>query len=157
MVSEAEFKQALKVIDRNTRLCLLYISEHIDQKLQTYSTLQTSHHTLIDTKISQLEKQVGTWQSTVKNLEMFEVRMTALLKVGDEVEKSVNTAKELLNEFRGLTEPELLSFIDVVTKKAVVPVIEEYFSRAKNEIEEMLNRAKEDNAKEMKKIERLVR
>ena len=118
MVSDAEFKQALKVIDRNTRLCLLYFSEHIDKRLEVHSTLQTDHRTLIDTKVSQLEKQVGTWQSTFKNLEVFEVRIQALSRLTDETEGELKRAKALIadltdvDEKRDLIEDVIMDILD---------------------------------------------
>lgn len=138
MVSETEFKQALKVIDRNTRLCLLYISEHIDQKLEVYSTLQTSHRTLIDTKVSQLEKQLGTWQGAMKSLEILEVKLQGLIIELDKLEPQIRTAKELMQEFDNIDTKEeyIRNQVSQIFNKAVLPVLDTKFEQAKKDNDE---------------------
>ena len=138
MVSDTEFKDALKLIDRNTRLCILYIKEKTDQTLSAHSTLHADHRTSVDAKVSQLEKQLGTWQGAMKSLEILEVKLQGLIIELDKLEPQIRTAKELMQEFDDIDTKEdyIVKKVSQIFNEVIRPVLDTKFEQAKKDNDE---------------------
>lgn len=107
MTNRAEYKEALSAIDRNTRLCLLYLEKTIDDKFKTALTTRKP-----DSK---------------PDLSKIEAKLDSLQKQIDGLRPKVDTAYELAKDHDG---QEI--YLKTLTKKA-----EKMFDEMKQHFEEL--------------------
>ena len=107
MTNRAEYKEALSAIDRNTRLCLLYLEKTIDDKFKTALTTRKP-----DSK---------------PDLSKIEAKLDSLQKQIDGLRPKVDTAYELAKDHDG---QEI--YLMALTKKA-----EKMFDEMKQHFEEL--------------------
>lgn len=103
MTTRAEYKEALSAIDRNTRLCLLYLEKTIDDKFRTALATRDQHP---DSKpdLSGIEVKLDSLQKQIDGLRVKVDESYSFVKEQDEHEKYLNVltkkAEEMFDEIK---------------------------------------------------------
>lgn len=101
MTNRSKYKEALSAIDRNTRICLLYLEKTMDDK---FKTLLTTRKPDSKPDLSKIEAKLDSIQKQIDGLRPKVDASYELAKDHDEHEKYLKTltekAEKLLDEMK---------------------------------------------------------
>jgi len=108
MTNRAEYKEALSAIDRNTRLCLLYLEKIIDDKFKIVLTTRKQPPdskpdlSKIENKLDSLQKQIDGLRVKVDESYSFikehDDQENYLINLAEKAEAVITEAKTLFEE-----------------------------------------------------------
>jgi len=108
MTNRAEYKEALSAVDRNTRLCLLYLEKKVDDKfkadLEEKLRRPDSKPDLskIEVRLDSLQKQIDGFRVKVEESYNFtkdhDEQEKYLIKLADNAEKMITGARKHFEE-----------------------------------------------------------
>lgn len=104
----AEYKEALSAVDRNTRLCILYLEKIIDAKFKAELTSRTRRSyskpdlSKIEVKLDSLQKQIDGLRVKIEESYSFvkehDEQEKYLINLADKAEKVLTEAKKHFEE-----------------------------------------------------------
>ena len=95
MTNRAEYKEALSAIDRNTRLCLLYLEKIIDDK---FKIVLTTRKPDLKPDLSKIENKLDSLQKQIDGLRVKVDESYSFIKEHDDQENYLKNLAEKAEE-----------------------------------------------------------